>query len=418
MISDRLAFYPSPGAGGTYRWWVVAMLWLVCLFNYADRQAIFSVFPLLKDEMRLTPVELGVVGGSFMWVYAAALPFAGLIGDCVNRKWLVLGGLAFWSAVTLATAWSTEYWHLVLFRALEGFGEAFYFPASMSLISDYHGPATRSRAMALHQSSVYAGTILGGTVAGFCGDRYGWRSGFYLFGTLGVVLAAVLLLFLREPPRTRSAEEALPVGRRGVVEAIAEVLGNPAVLVLMAVFVGANFVAAIFLTWMPSFLHDKFEMSLTMAGWNATAWLQVASVLGVLCGGWLADHWARQFRGGRMRVQAVGLFLGAPLIFVTGWTVDVPVLVLALSGFGFFKGLYDANIWASLYDVVRPQRRATALGLMNAIGWLGGGVAPVAIAAASEHFGMSACLSATAFIYVIFGSVLLAGLATLPGRGN
>src|SRR5205085_8909101 len=128
-----------------------------------------------------------------LWLYAAGVPFAGLIGDRVSRKGLILGGLVFWSLITLATALSRRYEHLVLFRALEGLGEAFYFPASMSLISDYHGRDTRSRAMALHQSSVYAGTIAGGALAGFCGEHYGWRSGFYVFGSLGVALAAVLV---------------------------------------------------------------------------------------------------------------------------------------------------------------------------------------------------------------------------------
>jgi MFS family permease len=181
------------------------------------------------------------------------------------------------------------------------------------------------------------------------------------------------------------------------------------VLVLTAVFVGANFVAAIFLTWMPSYLNRMFNMSLTMAGLNATFWLQAASVIGVLCGGWLADRWARRRVGGRPLVQTVGLFLGAPLIFLTGWTRDVEMLVVAMAGFGVFKGLYDANIWASLYDVVPARRRATAQGLMNSIGWLGAGVAPVAIAAASARYGMAACLSATSAIYLLCGGVLLAG---------
>lgn len=165
--------------GKNYKWWIVFMLWFVCFFNYADRQAIFSVFPLLKAEMNLSDVQLGVVGAAFMWVYAGFGPFAGLVGDRLERRTLIIGGLIFWSIVTVATALSTNYWHLVIFRALEGLGEAFYFPASMSLISDYHGPDTRSRAMSFHQSSVYAGTIAGGTVAGFLGQYYGWRSSFY-----------------------------------------------------------------------------------------------------------------------------------------------------------------------------------------------------------------------------------------------
>src|SRR3954471_17528971 len=109
----------APESDSTYRWLVVAMLWCVCLFNYADRQAIYSVFPLLKSEMRLSDVQLGLVGSSFMWIYAAALPFAGVVGDRVSRKTLILRGLIFWSLITLATALSTRYWHLLLFRGLE-----------------------------------------------------------------------------------------------------------------------------------------------------------------------------------------------------------------------------------------------------------------------------------------------------------
>src|SRR2546426_636093 len=130
----------EPLTGRTYKWWVVGMLWFVCFFNYADRQAIFSVFELLKSEMNLTDVQLGIVGAAFMWVYAGFGPIAGLIGDRLNRKLLIVGGLVFWSSITIATALSTKYSHLVAFRALEGLGEAFYFPASMSLISAYHGP--------------------------------------------------------------------------------------------------------------------------------------------------------------------------------------------------------------------------------------------------------------------------------------
>jgi MFS family permease len=403
-----------------YRWWVVAMLWFVCFFNYADRQAIFSVFPLLKSEMGLSDVQLGIVGSSFMWVYAGFGPLAGLVGDRLKRKTLIIGGLVFWSLITIATALSTDYTHLVIFRALEGFGEAFYFPASMSLLSDYHGVDTRSRAMAIHQSSVYAGTLAGGSLAGVMGQYYGWRSSFYLFGSSGILYGFLLLLLLREPTRGRAAgiskkEARLNVntGRGNVIASVRELFSNPMVRILTAVFVGANFVAMIFLTWMPSFLYRKFDMSLAMAGLSGTAYLQIASVFGVISGGFLADRLARRYRGGRMMAQAAGLLLGVPFIFITGWTLSVPILILGLVGFGYFKGFYDANIWASLHDVVRPERRASAVGFMNSIGWLGGGIAPVAIAAAGERYGMSACISANSVTYLFFGLLLIYGIRRL-----
>jgi MFS family permease len=437
-----------------YKWFVVGMLWFVCFFNYADRQAIFSVFEPIKSEMRLSDAELGVIGASFMWVYAAAAPLAGIVGDRFKRKTLILGGLIFWSLITVATAFSKNYTHLVVCRALEGFGEAFYFPASMSLVSDYHGPETRSRAMAIHQSSVYAGTIAGGSVAGLMADHFGWRSSFYLFGWFGVALGFALLLFLKEPQRGQAeglanpdrinllaeirallkhsrARLALPlyIGAslltllfvRGTTERILILVAlaaagvlilapTPMARVLIMVFVGANFVAMIFLSWTPTYLKRQFGMSLSMAGVSATFYLQVASMLGAITGGVLADRLAKKHKGGRMTAQAIGLFAGAPFIFLTGWTLSVPALVLALIGFGYFKGMYDSNIWASLYDVVRPERRATAVGVMNAIGWLGGGVGTYVIGVAAEKYGMSACLSANSLVYMLVGLLMIAGV--------
>jgi MFS family permease len=399
-----------------YKWWVVVMLWFVCLFNYADRQAIFSVFPLLKAEMNLTDMQLSIVGSSFMVVYALGATFAGMIGDRFNRKWLILGGLIFWSVVTLATALSQNYWQLVVCRALEGLGETFYFPASMSMVSDYHGKDTRSRAMGIHQSSVYAGTILGGALSGYMGQHFGWRSSFVLFGGLGTLLGLVLLTRLKEPKRTREEVPGSVAPSSGIAEMFKGVFASGMVPVLMFVFVGANFVAMVFLTWMPSFLFRKFNLTLSMAGLSGTAYLQIASVLGVLSGGVLADRLARKHPGGRMMTQCIGLAGGIPFLFLTGWTTTVPAVVLAMAAFGYFKGFYDANLWASLHDVVKPERRATAVGMMNCLGWLGGSAAPIAVAAASAHYGMSAVISATSVIYFALALLLIWGIRTFMRR--
>lgn len=391
------------------------MLWLVCFLNYADRQAIFSVFPLIKQQLNLSDVQLGVLGSAFMATYALIGPVAGWLCDRFARKTLVLGGLVFWSLITAATALSHTFSVLVLCRALCGLGEAFYFPAAMSFLSDYHGPATRSRAMSLHQSSVYAGTIAGGAVSGFMGQYYGWRSSFVLFGGLGVALGLLLWGLLREPVRGMSdtAQERAALRDEatdaGFLQGVRDVFRNRMVMLVVVVFMAANFVAVVFLTWMPTFLYQKFHMSVAMAGLNSTAYLQMASVLGVLSGGMLADKLRRGEPGGRLLAQSVGLLCGVPFLFLTGWTLKIPVLLLGMVGFGYFKGLYDANIFAGLYDVVPIHRRGAAAGILNSLGWLGGGFAPILIALAAARFGLSACISAMAVIYLAIGLLMFVG---------
>src|SRR5262249_10534834 len=163
---------PDP-YGPAYKWQVVAMLWWISFFNYADRQAIFSVFPRLEQEMGLSKVQLGLLGSSFAGVYGLAAPFAGALVDRGRRQTAILGGLHAWSLICVATALSRKFSHLVFFRAAEGLGETFYYPASVSMLSDYHGRRTRSRALGLHQTSVYVGTIAGGFFAGLIGQYYG-----------------------------------------------------------------------------------------------------------------------------------------------------------------------------------------------------------------------------------------------------
>lgn len=390
------------------KWITVGLLWFVFLFNYADRQAIFSLFPLIKGEMHLTDVQLGILGSCFMWVYAVCGPVTGWITDRVSRKTMILGSLIFWSTVTAATAIAHTYPQMIWCRALGGFGEAFYFPAAMAMISDYHGPATRSRAMSFHQTAVYAGSIAGGSISAVVGQHAGWRTSFWVFGGCGVILGLVLMFLLREPVRGHAE---LKPGQRSTPkktsQALAEILGNRTVLALIAIFMGANFVAVVFLTWLPTFLFQKFHMSLSMAGLNASLYLQAASLLGVLFGGYLADRFTKRRGGGRQLAQSIGLLLGAPFLFLTGWTLSVPILVLAMIGFGFFKGLYDANIIAGLYDVVAIENRGTAAGIANSLGWLGGGLAPVVIALGSARFGMSACISATAAVYLVIGVAMV-----------
>jgi len=401
--------------GSRYKWYVVAMLWWVALFNYADRQAIFSVFPLLERETRLSPVQLGLLGSSFAWVYGLCAPLAGNIVDRIRRKTAVLVGLQAWSVICVATAASRNLAQLLFFRAAEGLGETFYFPSAMSMISDYHGRSTRSRAMGFHQTSVYAGTITGGFCGGMIAQHFGWRMPFVIFGILGIVLGVVLQRFLHEPQRgaadladldATSRTAAMP--RMPLRQFLKVIWGTPTVLFLMAAFMCDNFVVMVLFAWMPKFVYDKFHLGLAMAGLTATIFVQLACMLGSPVGGWLADTLRRRTPSGRIMVQALGVLGGAPLVACCGMTRSVSWLVVALTVWGFFIGIYDANIFASIFDVVRPEARGTAAGFMNMMGWMAGaGTAPVVTGYIAQRASLSLAISVTSVGYLAAGALLL-----------
>jgi MFS family permease len=407
----------SPRAS-RYGWAVVGMLWFICFFNYADRQAIFSIFPVLKTEFGFNKEQLGQIGTAFTIVYALTAPLAGQVGDRFSRKALILGGLYVWSIITGFTALCSKVWHFVLVRGAEGLGETFYFPASMSFISDYHGKETRSRAMSLHQTSVYAGTIGGSVLAGWLAQKYHWWVPFVVLAVAGIVLGLVLSAFLREPQRqavreSATAADAAPLPMSVFLRGLYR---TPSALLLIAAFFGANGVALVFLSWMPTFLKEKFQLDLATAGFGATFFIQTASMVGAAGSGVLADRWRQYHSGGRMLVQAVGALLGAPFIFACGYTTNLWYLVGAMTCFGFCKGLYDANIWAALYDVVPASRRGAAVGLMNMIGWIGGALGVYIIGyVANRGVSMSVSISSAAVIYVgVAALLLLAALRYAP----
>ncbi len=397
-----------------YAWAVVGMLWFICFFNYADRMAIFSIFPVLEKQYHFTKSQLGLIGAAFTWVYALASPLAGQVGDRGSRKRVILGGLTVWSLITGLTAQCTKVWQFVLVRGSEGLGEAFYIPASMALISDYHTPATRSRAIGLHQTSIYAGTLAGGALAGWMAEKYGWQSPFWTLAIAGILLGLVLRAFVREPRRNEAerrergdvleASEPEPIPIR---QFLAEFRRTPTAVLLITAYFGANMVALVFLTWMPTFLHDKYHLDLAQAGLGATFFIQVASMVGSVLGGVIADRWSRRRVEGRIRMQALAVLMGTPFVFLCGYTQHPGWLIVALSLFGLSKGMYDSNLTAAFYDVIAPVRRSTATGLMNLVGWIGAGLGSLAIGiAVDHHITMSAAISSTAVIYLVVALLL------------
>ncbi|MEP6917793.1 MAG: MFS transporter, partial [Acidobacteriota bacterium] len=255
------------------------------------------------------------------------------------------------------------------------------------------------------------------------GQYYGWRLSFLVFGGLGILLGFVLSRYLVEP--VRGAADLADQPGAAVVAApqlsfpafLALAFRTPTLLCLMGAFMCANFVAVVLLSWMPKFLFDKFHMGLAMAGLTATIFVQLASMAAAPLGGWLADAWRKRSPRGRLAVQMIGVFGGAPFVALCGLTPSVGVLIAALTVWGFFKGLYDANIFASVFDVVPPEARGTAAGFMNAVGWLaGGGSAPLVIGIVAQRQSLGVAIALASTVYVAAGLLLLTAILFFVSR--
>ncbi len=393
---------PKPFFASRYPWLLVGMLWFCGFFNYADRQAVNAVMTLIKADYQLTNEQAGTILSAFMIVYAIAGPFAGFLVDKISRRWLIVTGLGFWSLIAAGTGFARSYWQLIFFRGAEGLGESAYFPASMSILSDYHGPRTRSRAMGIHQTSVYFGVVGGSVFAGLIANHYGWRMPFYIFGAIGIVYSIALMGLIKEPPRGGfEAKPEVVEPRASFLRNAAELLQNPAAAAQMCVFVGANLVTMSIVTWMPTHVGERFSMGLVKDNFTATFYMQLGSFFGSLLGGFGADHFSRYTRGGRTLVQAFGLICGAPCVYLIGATYSQMWLIAGLLGVGIAKGIYESNIFAALFDVIAPRLRGSAAGLINSVGWAGASLGTYLIGVSADRKGVGSAIGSIAIIYAI-----------------
>ena len=354
-------------------WLVVAMLVPVALLNYLDRQMLAAMKSSMMADIPdiATNANWGWVLGSFKFVYAGLSPVGGYVADRTSRRHVIAASLFIWSAVTLATAYVTSFPQLLVARAVMGVSEAFYIPAALSLISEFHSSQTRSRAVGFHQMGIYLGLILGG-FSGYVADApsLGWRWAFGFCGLIGVAYALPLFALLRNPHRpTKKTVQLSPLASGH------ELLTNRNFLLLVLYFTLPAMAGWVVKDWMPDILKVQFGLGQGTAGMLAVMSVQIASLIGVGVGGWLADRWMRRTSRGRIFVSAVGMsfFLLALFGFGNAGTLVVAIGFLFLFGLGW--GFFDCNNMPILCQIVRPELRATGYGIMNMVSIGCGGIA-------------------------------------------
>ena len=361
-----------------YPWIVVALLWVVALLNYMDRQMLSTMREYIATDIpRLQQAEaFGVLMAIFLWVYALVSPFAGTVADRLSRKWLIVGSLAVWSAVTLLMGYCTTFSQLKWLRGLMGVSEALYIPSSLSLIADYHSGKSRSLAVGIHMTGLYLGQALGGFGANLA-SALSWQQTFHGFGIIGIAYAVILVFFLKDPrpaPAIPSSPSVIPSEAKespaaeSVWKSFGLIFSNIAFWAILFFFASSSMPGWATKNWLPTLFQGSLDIPMEKAGPIATITIAFASFLGVLIGGPLSDRWVKKNLKGRIYTSSIGLGMMIPALVLIGLGQGLVAAVAAGLVFGIGYGMFDTNNMPILCQFVPSRLRATAYGFMNTVG--------------------------------------------------
>jgi MFS family permease len=390
-----------------YKWEVLALLWFAFLLNQADRQVFNVVLPLIREDLHLSDVAVGSIATIFNLFYAILVPIGGIAGDRLSRKWVVTASVLFWSVATMFTGLCNGLLMLILLRSVAtGGGEAFFGPANYSLLAQYHDK-TRAFAMSIHQTAYYIGVIISGYVAGYIGQTWGWRYAFYVFGAIGLLHGVVIALRLKD--KTSEQNSSVQAKQQGVIEGFKAVFTTPTALILTLAFAGLIFVLTGYLTWMPTYLYERFSMDLASAGFHSMFYTHLFAFFGVLIAGRVSDYIGAKKPALRMAMQGAGLLIAVPFIVMMGHSATLWVVFVGFAGFGFARAFFDANTYTVLYDVIQPRFHSSASGVMIMVGFGIGALSPVVLGAVKEHAGLSTGITLLAAVWLVCGVLMLLG---------
>lgn len=404
-----------------YPWLVVALLWIVALLNYMDRQMLST----MRESMALdiealeSTVEFGKIMAVFMWIYGFMSPVSGIVADRVNRKWLIVGSLAVWSTVTLLMGYAETYSEVYWLRAAMGISEALYIPAALSLIADYFTGKQLSLAIGIHMTGLYMGQAVGGFGA-FVAKQLSWQQTFHWFGLVGIIYAVVLMALLYEDKRApRNENPAAPFSFRKSVGAIGSNIGvllaNGAFWTILFFFATCSIPGWSTKNWLPELFASSLDIPMTEAGPYATITIAFSSFIGVMVGGPLADRWSQRNLRGRIYTSAIGMTMMIPALVLMGYGASLLSAILAGVIFGLGYGLFDSNTMPILCQFVNDRRRATAYGIMNMSGLFIGAVATniLGLLAESGRIGLGFVLMAGALVLAVVLQLALLKPTTL-----
>ncbi len=349
--------------GRWYRWAVVALLSGAYFFHQADR-AIFGVLlPYVQADLSLTDRQLGHINTVLFLTIAVVTFVAGFLGDRFSRKWIITGSLVFWSIATMGLGFASSFTAVILLRSVAtGGGESFYGPSAMSLLASHHRE-TRSLAFSIHQAALYAGLMLSGVLAlkalGLVGS---WHGVFVVFGAAGLLLGIAFIWLLKDGDAGPSGRRAEGAG--SLLDGFKAFFGCPSALLATTGFIAICCVNNTYITWAPKMFHERFGLDGATAGAHAMFYHHLVAFAAILLGGWVTDRLVVRYPRFRLGFQIVALLLGAPALLLVGRCGTFAAAMAMTAAYGLFRGLFEVNTHASVFDVVPARHRASVVGFM------------------------------------------------------
>lgn len=345
-----------------YKWWLLLLLGGAYFFHQADR-AIFGVLlPYIQGDLALTDRQLGHINTVLFLTIAVATFLAGFLGDRYNRKGIIAGSLIFWSLATMGIGFASTFTIVLLLRSVAtGGGESFYGPSAMSLLASYH-KETRSLAFSIHQAALYLGLMLSGVLACWALGILGtWRHVFVAFGVAGFLLGLSFLFLLKDPARAKAVERS---NSPSISQSLRAFFLNPSALLATTGFIAICCVNNTYITWAPKMFHGRFGVEGAEAGAHAMLYHHLVAFGAILFGGWITDRFVKRMPRFRLGLQIVALLLGAPAIFLIGKSGTFAAALAMTAAYGLFRGLFEVNTHASVFDVIPAAHRSSVVGFM------------------------------------------------------
>lgn len=406
-----------------YPWIVVALLWLVALLNYLDRQMLST----MQSSMQLDIKELAIaenfgrIMGIFLLIYGLMSPVAGMIADRVNRRWLIIGSLFVWSAVTFGMGYAETFRQVYWLRALMGISEALYLPTGLAMIADFHSSKTRSLAIGIHMSGLYTGQALGGFGATIAAN-YSWQAVFHGFGIIGIIYALLLVFLLHDKEghagtkgaKVQIPSQSEPTTKGALLPSLGLILSTLSFWILLFYFMAPSFPGWATKNWLPTLFAENLGVEMAKAGPMATISIAIASFLGVLIGGPLSDRWVQTNIRGRIYTSVIGLTLTVPSLVLLGFGHTYGGLIGAALLFGIGYGMFDTNNMPILCQIIPQRYRATAYGIMNMMGVFAGYTVTLILGSSTDAGSLGADFSKLSLVVLVAIILMLAFVKPRP----